>query len=179
MFRLNSRFGQSAFCEWHECPGCEPLYGPDDREAAVTWLRALPVGESQLKDLCASAEYAGITLDASSKGGASVTDQLAALLRSGRVRVCGQCTVEDASATQELLRDRGGTGTGFDRLLPERTPSRARPSPPPSPEQGTLPGVDPGAMAEALLGAAAAGSPFVEICARDAAPAPARADLAT
>lgn len=166
MFRIHSRFEEGAFCEWHECQGCVPRFGLDEREAAATWLRGFLVDDAQVAALRESAHRAGDGLGLVGLGSQQVIDQVAWLISTGRVRVCGRGG-DAASAVQEVMKTTDSPPRpAFDPVLPVRTPPRSRSAPPPSsPEDSTLPGaVDADAMADALLGAAADGTPFCEMC---------------
>ncbi len=171
MLRIHSRFEDGALCEWHECRGCKPRFQVGERDAAVTWLRGFLVDDSQVAALRVAAHQAGFAQDFAGLATQQVIDHLAWLISSGRLRVCGEGASVQASATQEILRGEAPK-SGFSPLLPERTPSRARPSPPSSPDEATLAGVDAPTMADSLLAAAADGSPFCEVCEAAARPAP-------
>lgn len=172
MFRIHSRFDEGAFCEWHECRGCEPRFRVHEREAALDWLRGFLVDDTQVATLRAAAHQIGLLTDLAGQTSQQVVDRLAWLIGSGRLRVCGRATRTDESAVQEIL---GGTDTrprsGFDSILPVRSPGRGRAAPPPAVDDGTFSEMDATAMMQALLSAAADGSPFCEVCDKAGRPA--------
>lgn len=173
MFRIHSRFDEGAFCEWHECQGCEPRFGVDGREAALDWLRGFLVDDTQVATLRAAAHQTGILTDLAGQTSQQVADRLAWLIGSGRLRVCARDARIDESAVQEI---QGGTDTrpksGFEPILPVRSPGHGRAAPPPpAVDDGTFSDIDAAAMMQALLAAAADGSPFCEVCDKSGRPA--------
>lgn len=158
MFRIYSRFDVGDFCTWNECKGCRPKFDAGEREAARDWLRGFLVDDAHVAVLRQLAHRAGADRGLPLHTTQAVVDQLAHLVASGELRVCGR------DHPSHLIETSVGTAPPGPPPPPVAPRTRSAPVAAPS-EPATLPGnVDASAMAATLVAAAEAGVPFCEVC---------------
>jgi hypothetical protein len=104
--RIFSSFGGFTYCKAHECRGCDSPFTFNDRGSAELWLRGFRNNQSAINDLrqIVSAEGGGSDLSRSSDD--RVVEQVASLLHSGRLRICGSKGSGRGAAKTERGRDR-------------------------------------------------------------------------
>ncbi len=161
---LDRRLGDNAWCRWHECRGCSGPREFADHDDAVRWLQGLALAPTAMIELRAA--LAGCAADPalSRTSDPQAIRQLAALLVTQQVRICGT----PVEAPRPQLRRRRSVGTAASGVstpapLP---PSPRRAAPPPPAEEEAPPELDVAAMVEVLRSAASDGVPFCEECAR-------------
>lgn len=161
MFRIYSRFDVGAFCEWHECRGCEAQFA-GDFESARFWLSGFLTGDEQAMTLRAVAQRAGDGYRLNARSGQDLVEDLAHRIASGQLRICQRQSlpVQDEAIVLETAPSAASTAPP-----PPPVRSRSAPIAPPRSEASTLPpNVDAAAMARVLRSAADEGVPFCEVC---------------
>ncbi len=119
---------RTALCPWHACRGCDSPCPAGNATEALSWLRGFKPDTLAMLDLRRAALDAGCDLQLSRFDDEAVLAQLAALIASGRLRVCGEPVQAKAPADS-------GAGSGApEPPAPEPPGPKPKPKPKPKPE---------------------------------------------
>jgi hypothetical protein len=105
MQRRFSSFGGFAYCKSHECRGCDSPFTFNDRGSAELWLRGFKNNQSAINDLRQIVAAEGVGSDLSRCSDDRVIAQVASLLHSGRLRICGSTGSGRGAAQTERARN--------------------------------------------------------------------------
>ena len=129
MLQTPSPVSTRLLCHWHQCGGCASPVPAGSEAAALHWLRGCKADTSAMIDLRRSALECSHDPQLSRFTDEAVLAQLAALIASGRLKVCG----EPLEAKARSGAGSGAAAPGPPGPVPPVPPVPPKPPPKPKP----------------------------------------------
>lgn len=160
--------GRHALCRWHECCGCEHGRVFVAHDDAIRWLQTVATDPGATLDIRCALASCGDDLALWRADDQRAIVQLAAMLVTGQMRVCGDKPNATLQRREEQRQRTVSAGATTNAVPIGVAIARSTESPPPPKPVEEEPAVelDVAAMVETLRAAARDGVPFCEECAR-------------